>query len=188
MIDSLKSFILQYVDLADAELETILGKFKKRTLNKNEYLLKAGQVCSDIVFVDTGCLRLYYIQKEVDVSVWFSFNNSSAIEIYSFVSGKPSDYYLQAIEDTELWYLPKKDLDNLYEPHPKMQQMMRKFWEDVILNLLERFTALQKDSAEKRYEDLLAKPAYMQRIPQKFLASFIGVTPTSLSRIRRKIR
>ena len=68
-----------------------------------------------------------------------------------------------------------------------MQEMMRNFWEDVILNLIDRFTALQKDSAEKRYRDLLNKPAYLETIPQKYLASFIGVTPTSLSRIRKQI-
>ncbi|MGZ8553446.1 MAG: hypothetical protein ACXWV8_08570 [Chitinophagaceae bacterium] len=65
--------------------------------------------------------------------------------------------------------------------------MMRNFWEDVILNLINRFTALQKDSAEKRYLDLLNKPGYLEMIPQKYLASFIGVTPTSLSRIRKQI-
>ena len=64
---------------------------------------------------------------------------------------------------------------------------MRNFWEDVILNLINRFTALQKDSAEKRYLDLLNKPAYLETIRQKYLASFIGVTPTSLSRIRKQI-
>ena len=69
-----------------------------------------------------------------------------------------------------------------------MERIMRNFWEDVILNLLKRFTALQKDTAEKRYLDLLKDPKYMQRIPQKYLASYIGVTPTSLSRIRRQLK
>jgi CRP-like cAMP-binding protein len=97
-------------------------------------------------------------------------------------------YYLQAIEDSEIWYLPKTELLQLYKTHPVMQEMMRKFWEDAVLNLIERFTALQTDSAEKRYLDILHKPPYIQKIPQKYLASFIGVTPTSLSRIRKKIR
>jgi hypothetical protein len=68
-----------------------------------------------------------------------------------------------------------------------MQEMMRNFWEDVILNLVNRFTALQKDPAEKRYLDLLNKPSFLETIPQKYLASFIGITPTSLSRIRKQI-
>jgi CRP-like cAMP-binding protein len=188
MLLSLQKFFLQYADIDPHELEHILSNFKRREIKKNDYLLQAGQVCSDIVFVESGCLRLFYIENDVDISVWFSFNDNSSIEIYSFVSGRPSDYYIQAIEDTTLWYLPKEELNKLYDPYPKMQEMMRKFWEDVILNLLDRFTALQKKSAEERYRDILAKPAYMQRIPQKYLASFIGVTPTSLSRIRKNIR
>jgi len=132
-------------------------------------------------------LRLFYLKDDIEVSVWFAFQQSSAIEIYSFISENPSDYFLQAIEDSEVLYLPKAELNKLYQHHPKMQEMMRNFWEDVILNLINRFTALQKDSAEKRYLDLLNKPAYLETIPQKYLASFIGVTPTSLSRIRKQI-
>jgi CRP-like cAMP-binding protein len=132
-------------------------------------------------------LRLYYIKEDIEVSVWFAFQQSSAIEVYSFISGNPSNYFLQAIEDSEILYLPKAELNKLYQHYPKMQEMMRNFWEDVILNLIDRFTALQKDSAEKRYLDLLNKPDYLETIPQKYLASFIGVTPTSLSRIRKQI-
>ena len=69
-----------------------------------------------------------------------------------------------------------------------MESIMRAFWEDVILNLLQRFTALQKDTAEERYLKLANQPKYLQRIPQKYLASYIGVTPTSLSRIRRGLK
>jgi CRP/FNR family transcriptional regulator, anaerobic regulatory protein len=139
------------------------------------------------VFVQKGCLRLYYLKDDIEVSVWFAFQQSSAIEINSFISEEPSDYFLQAIEDSEVLYLSKTELNKLYRYQPKMQEMMRKFWEDVILNLINRFTALQKDSAEKRYLDLLNKPDYLETIPQKYLASFIGVTPTSLSRIRKQI-
>ncbi len=76
----------------------------------------------------------------------------------------------------------------MYKIYPTLQEMMRKFWEDVILHLLERFTALQRDSAEVRYLNLLNQPDLLQTIPQKYLASFIGVTPTSLSRIKKNIR
>ena len=187
MTSELKKFITGYITLPDAELEAIAGKFKKKTIKKNDYLLQHGEICKDLVFVQNGCLRLYYIADGIEISVWFSFEHSSAIEIYSFISQTPSEYFLQAIEDSEILYLPKSALDELYETHPKIQELMRKFWEDVIINLIDRFTALQKDSAEKRYLDLLKKPLYLQNIPQKYLASFIGVTPTSLSRIRKLI-
>ena len=187
MTEDLKKFISEYIHLTGAELEDITAKFKKRSVKKNDYLLREGETCKDLVFVRSGCLRLYYIADNVEVSVWFAFKHTSAIEIYSFISQKPSNYFLQAIEESEILYLPKTELDKLYHTHPKMQEMMRKFWEDVVLNLIDRFTALQRDSAEGRYRDLLGKPGYMQTIPQKYLASFIGVTPTSLSRIRKNI-
>lgn len=187
MHQDLKKFISRYIHLSEEELDDVAGRFKSRSLRKNSYLLRQGETCKDLVFVQKGCLRLYYLQEDIEISVWFAFQHSSAIEIYSFISENPSNYFLQAIEDSEVLYLPKKELGKLYKSQPKMQEMMRNFWEDVILNLLERFTALQTDSAEKRYRDLLKKPAYLDAIPQKYLASFIGVTPTSLSRIRKNI-
>lgn len=187
MSADLRNFISQYVNLSDAEWDDISNKFRSKTILKNNYLFKQGDTCKELVFVQKGCLRLYYLKEDIEVSVWFAFKHSSAIEINSFISENPSDYFLQAIEDSEVLCLPKTELNKLYKRQPKMQEMMRKFWEDVILNLINRFTALQKDSAEKRYLDLLDKPEYLETIPQKYLASFIGVTPTSLSRIRKKI-
>jgi len=187
MNTNLKKFITQYVDLSDAELEDITDKFKYKAIKKNNYLFRQGDICKDLVFVQKGCLRLFYLKDGIEISVWFAFEQSSAIEIYSFISENPSNYFLQAIEDSEVLYLSKTDLNKLYQNQPRTQEMMRNFWEDVILNLISRFTALQKDSAEKRYLDLLDKPAYLETIPQKYLASFIGVTPTSLSRIRKQI-
>lgn len=188
MTPELKEFISKYIHLDAGELTSIADKFRKKMIKKNDYLLQEGQVCKDIIFVQEGCLRLYYISNDIETSVWFSFKNSSAIEISSFISEEPTSYYLQAIEDSEILILSKVELNKLYHTYPKMQEMMKNFLEDVVLNLIKRFTSLQRDSAEKRYLDLLSKPTYLQKIPQKYLASFIGVTPTSLSRIRRKIR
>ncbi|MBK6275759.1 MAG: Crp/Fnr family transcriptional regulator [Saprospirales bacterium] len=188
MSAELNKFISEYVQLPADVLNDIVSKFRSKNIKKNELVLMEGETCKDLIFVQNGCLRLYYIQEDVEISVWFALKHSSAIEIYSFISETPSNYFLQAIEETEILYLPKTELNKLYETHPKMQEMMRKFWEDVILHLLQRFTALQRDTAEQRYLDLLNKPELLQTIPQKYLASFIGVTPTSLSRIKKNIR
>jgi CRP-like cAMP-binding protein len=188
MTSELKKFMNEYVHLPEDVMSDVLSKFKKKLIKKNEFVLQEGEICKDLIFVQTGCLRLYYLQDDIEVSVWFALKHSSAIEIYSFISETPTNYFLQAIETTDILYLPKSVLNKLYETHPKMQEMMRKFWEDVILHLLQRFTALQRDSAEQRYLDLLNKPELLQTIPQKYLASFIGVTPTSLSRIKKNIR
>lgn len=183
----LKQFLNSYVSFPEEVIIEVINKFQYKKIRKNELVLKQGEICKDLIFVQKGCLRLYYIEEGIEVSVWFALKHSSAIEIYSFISETPTNYFLQAIEDTEILYLPKNVLQMLYLSQPLMQEMMRKFWEDVILHLLERFTALQKDAAEKRYLDLLEKPELLQTIPQKYLASFIGVTPTSLSRIKKNI-
>ena len=188
MSEDLRKFLAKYVALTADESTEIISLFRTRKIKKNEYLLKEGEVCNDLVFVQEGCLRLFYMAGETEISVWFAFQHSSAIDICSFISGLPSKNYLQAVEDSVVYYLAKADLQRLYQTQPKMQEMMRSFWEDSILTLIDRFSALQRDSAEQRYLHLLAKPPYLQKIPQKYLASFIGVTPTSLSRIRKKIR
>jgi CRP-like cAMP-binding protein len=108
MNSNLKEFLTNYVTLSDAELEDITNKFKNKSLKKNDYLLREGDICKDLVFVQKGCLRLYYLKDDIEVSVWFSFEQSSAIEIYSFISENPSGYFLQAIEDSEVFYLPRQ--------------------------------------------------------------------------------
>jgi len=181
-------FFEQYGSISESGNKSLATKLKTHTAKKGALLLSYGQVCRDIYFVKKGCLRLYYIVDGVETTVWFSFEDNSAIELSSFLSGKPTEYFIEAIEDTEYLSLSKTELMGLYGPHPEMESVMRTFWEDVILNLLQRFTSLQKDSAEDRYRNLLEHTKYMQRIPQKYLASYIGVTPTSLSRIKRQIR
>ena len=188
MNTNLKKFLNRFANFSESELEEITSKFERKVVKKNTYVLRQGNICKDFIFVDKGCLRLYYVKDGIEISVWFAFHPSSAIEVYSFISEMPSNYYLQAIEDSEVLYLPKTELKKIYQYQPKMQEMMRNFWEAVLLDLINRFTALETDSAEKRYLDLLNKqPDYLETIPQKYLASFIGVTPTSLSRIRKKI-
>lgn len=187
MTTDLKKFIAEYIDLTDKELKEITDKFRTKSIKKNEFLLRQGKICKDFIFVLKGCLRMYFIKDGIEISVWFAFPNSITSEIYSFIAQMPSDYFVQAIEDCELLYISKTTLNQLYTTHPKMQDMMRKFWEDILLHIIERFSSLQNDTAEQRYLDLMNNPEYLQMIPQKYLASFIGVTPTSLSRIRKKI-
>jgi len=188
MNPELRKFFEQYGILSEKNMDELVDKFKLRKVKKGDLLLVQGQVCNKIFFVKKGCLRLYYIANDIEITVWFSFENNSAIELSSFLSGAPSEYFIEAIEEGEILSLYKSELTRLYEKNIEMQKVMRVFWEDVILNLIKRFTALQKDSAEKRYTDLMSQPVYLQRIPQKYLASYIGVTPTSLSRIRKNIR
>jgi len=188
MFPELEIFFRQYSDFQQDELEIITSRFKTKKINKNEFIFIQGEICKHFIVVKSGCLRLFYFNKDTEVSVWFAFAESSAIEISSFISQSPSEYNMQAIEESEIIYIPVREFNMLCEEFPQMHILMKKYWEDVVTTLINRFTALQRYSAEKRYLDLLKTPAYLQKIPQKHLASYIGVTPTSLSRIRKHIK
>lgn len=187
MTQELSDFFTHYSDLSTEEINAVVRLFRPKTLSRGEHLLQPGSRCNDLVFVQAGCLRMYYVADAVEISVWFSLPGSLATELASFISEKPSDFYVQAIESSELLCLPKPVLNQLYQTHPNLHATLRRVWEDVLLNIIHRFISLQNDTTEQRYLDLLKEPDYAQLIPQKYLASFIGVTPSSLSRIRRKL-
>lgn len=188
MTNDLKAFISEYVDIPDEDLLNITRVFKTKKIKKNEFLLTQGGICKDFIYLQSGCTRLYYIKEGIEISVWFALPHSVSSEIYSFIAQKPSDFFVQAVKDCEVLYISKIELEQLYLTYPKLQEMMRKFWEDVLLHIVDRFSSLQNDTAEERYLALLKNPYYLQTVPQKYLASFIGITPTSLSRIRKNIR
>lgn len=183
-----ENFFEQYGKISEEGIKDLNSRLKLHTIKKGDQLLSYGQVCKEIFFVTKGCLRLYYISDGVEITVWFSFEGNSAIELSSFLSGDSTEYFIEAIEDSEYLSLSKTELLTLYVAYPELESIVRCFWEDVILNILQRFTALQKDSAEDRYLNLINQSNYLQRVPQKYLASYIGVTPTSLSRIKRNIK
>lgn len=130
---------------------------------------------------------MYYFSGDTEVSAWFSLPGSIAMEVHSFISGTPSECSLHAINNCEVLVLPKSTLEQLYSKYPVVHELMRKIWEEALLLVIPRFLSLQNDSAEQRYLQLLQQPELLHNIPQKYLASFIGVTPTSLSRIRNNI-
>lgn len=187
MHEDLHTFLSTFVHFTPIELEHISSHFTTRVIKKNSYLLKAGEVCKDFIFVKSGCIRMYYLSNGIEISAWFSMHHSIAMEVQSFISQSPSVCFLQATEQSEVSVLQRSKLENLYYTEPKMQELMRKIWEPALVLVIPRFLSLQNDSAEKRYLDLIQNPDMIRHIPQKYLASFIGVTPTSLSRIRKKI-
>ncbi|UOQ65000.1 Crp/Fnr family transcriptional regulator [Hymenobacter volaticus] len=189
MTPELRKFIKSNGRMSPAAIDDFTGKFQRRPLKKNDMLLRPGEVCQELLFVQSGCLRMYYLAPDgLAVSLWFALPGYLTSELTSFLSGQPADYAVEAIADSEVLYLPKETLYELYDVYPTLSDMMRNIWEYVILNVIRRFTSLQQDSAEQRYRDLMRRqPDYLQLIPQKYLASFLGVTPSSLSRIRRKL-
>jgi CRP-like cAMP-binding protein len=187
MSAQLKRYLQQYAQWPEGALDQFVASFKSKKLKRGQYVLRAGEVCRDFIFLESGCVR-YFLPSEIELTVWIAFPGYLGSEVQSFISEQPSRFFLQAIEPVELLILPKSALLAFYQTVPPSQEMIRRIWEEGIVHIIDRMIALQCESAEKRYLDLIRDPAYLQMIPQKYLASYLGVTPSSLSRLRRKIR
>jgi CRP-like cAMP-binding protein len=187
MSAQLKRYLQQYAQWPGQALDHFVASFKTKKIKRGQYLLRAGEVCRDFIFLESGCLR-YFLPSEIELTVWIAFPGSLGSEVQSFISEQPSRFFVQAIEPVEVLSLPKSALLAFYQTQPPSQEMIRRIWEEGIVHIIDRMIALQCEPAEKRYLDLIRYPDYLQRIPQKYLASYLGVTPSSLSRLRRKIR
>lgn len=188
MTTGLSAFFDLFGGLPPAVLADMTARFNSCRVQRGQLLLQPGAVCRELLFVQSGCLRTYYLGASgQDISMWFSFPGYLSAELTSFFTGQPSVYAVEALAAGEVLALPQAALYELYAAHPSLHATMRQVWEYVIVNVIGRFTSLQHDTAEQRYLALLQQPGYLGQIPQKHLASYIGVTPSSLSRIRRRL-
>lgn len=186
---ALAAFIRRYVDWPEEEsLTQVLALFRSGSLARHEHLFREGEVCGKFVFVTQGCLRFYYSPQGLDISVWFSAAGGVGTDTQSYISQRPANFSVQAIEPTQYLWVSKAEFDALRQREPRMAELYRKLCEETIVFIIDRLVAFQSQTAEQRYAAVLAQPALLRRIPQKYLASYLGVTPTSLSRLRRQVR
>jgi CRP-like cAMP-binding protein len=182
----LKELITSKTKLDSASLEEILLLFEERTVKKGAHLLQKGQLCTQYYFIKEGCVRIY-LKEAVEITGWIAFENEFFSELASLKKQVPTQFYIQAIENTKLHVISKQNMDVLYERFPEWQGFGREIWEDAFLRVIDGIIAHQTLSAEAKYVRLLERTDAIQRIPLKYLASFLGITPTSLSRIRKSI-
>jgi CRP-like cAMP-binding protein len=183
----LRNYILHYCPLDEQELTTVISRFTMKAVAKKQQLLKPGQVCREFVYVARGLFRQYYKDRqEKEITSWISFENTPATELASFLSQQPAKFYIQALEDSEVACISYTDMQELYKTIPAFQEFGRKLAEKILVGAINRTVSFQKETAEERYNMLLQRPEYFQRVPLKYLASMIGITDTSLSRLRRR--
>ena len=186
-MDILKQFIQSLSpSITDDELEIITEKFTIKTLKKNELLQKAGQNCKYFWLVKKGCFRIFYLKEDVEMNGWFAFESTPVFDIQSFFKQTPSQYAIQAMENAEVYGIAYTDLQQLYRTIFNFQYFGLKLTEFILLKVTEMLMSFQLETPQQRYQKLLENPAYLNRIPLKDLASFLGVTPNSLSRLRSK--
>lgn len=152
-------------------------------------LLNEGEVARSMYFVKSGCLRLWFNKDGKDITFQFFLENQAVSSIESFLGDKPSMFSLESIEPATLASLTRHDWDQLYQMYPRLRDV----FVQVLLGRLEHYGQLFlsriKDSPRERYESLLRdQPEIVRRVPQHYIASYLGVTPVSLSRIRNRMR
>jgi CRP/FNR family transcriptional regulator, anaerobic regulatory protein len=165
----------------------LLPKFRIKNYKKNSFLLKKGHVAHDAHFIISGLARCFYENNGKDITNYFAFENEGITSTLSFMTQKPSDEIIQALEDTTVASISYNDLEALYKHNLEICNMGRKFIEGITIDLEERIRVFQLTAAQDRYDYILAhKPQIIQRVPLKYLASFLGITAETLSRIRGK--
>jgi CRP/FNR family transcriptional regulator, anaerobic regulatory protein len=188
MTQNLIQFIKQLVPFTDEEIQDIHHLFTEKTLKKGEFWVKEGEFNSDVLFVNKGMLRSYFVKEEVEKTFDLVIENQivTATECYS--SGLPSTDCIQAVEDSQLSIISKDGLETLYANSPKWERVGRIIFEVYTLEQEVRIRSFIAETAQERYERLAKEqPELIQRTPQIYLANFLGITPQSLSRLRRKI-
>lgn len=160
---------------------------KIEQFEKDELVLREASRVKKLYFVERGLLRGFYYKDEKEVINWFCNEGHFATSMYSFVSQNPSYENIQAVEKTRLFSITYQNLQNLYNTYPALDRIGRILTEQYYVQLEERIISLQFQTAKDRYKSILQKEAYLlERVPLGFLASYLGITQETLSRIRAK--
>ena len=188
MIDSLLDSIQNLITLSPAEIDIVASLFKEKTYKKGEFFLEEGRVCKQVGFVAKGLMR-YYINHDGEEKIYdFSQENEHVCNYESFLPQKPSSKIIQALEDSVVFVISYNDLQSLYKNVREGERFGRIAIEAVFLQLLQDLSSFYTETPELRYERFLKNHADLQqRISQYHIASYVGVKPQSLSRIRKRI-
>ncbi len=182
--------IFKTITSISKEAEIALSEIAKITrVEKNQDLQSIGQTCKTIYFVSKGIARIYYIKEGKDVTEYFAQENEIIIRAESLFTGKASQKGIQALEDTTFISIPSAKLFSLFDQHREIERLFRILIESAYVDTVIRMEAIQFHSAEERYRQLLFKnPSLINRISLKHIASYLGITQVSLSRIRASLR
>ena len=161
--------------------------FKLIKIPAHKTLLLEGETAKNIYFLREGCLRMWYNDKGRDITFQFFFEGQPVASIESFWQAKPSRFSIESIEPCTLLVLSKKNFMKIYDENMFMKERLIQIMMGRLENYAMHFLSLIKDTPAERYADLIKKkPFIVQRIPQHYIASYLGITPVSLSRIRNR--
>lgn len=174
------------VTLKEEEIASLLQKWNRPSqLKRNEFLIKKGEFESSLFFVISGSMRIYFPNKEDEICVGFLHPNNLACSYPSFIRNEPSEYYIQALARTELVAINRDAFYALFDSSRNIERAWRMLEEEALIGKIEREVEMLTFTPEERYHRLLKRsPHIFQDIPRKYIASYLRMTPETLSRIR----
>lgn len=189
MYEQLIQNIQQKIKLSKEETESLKQYFIPKKIRKRQYLLNAGDKCNYLTFVENGLLRLFSVDDSGHEHVMqFALESWWISDMASFLCGDDAIYNIEALEDSELLMLSMKAMDELMERIPKMERYFRLLMQSNIIALQRRIRVVQTLSAEEIYLKLMeVSPEILIRAPQQHIASYMGITPETLSRVRKQV-
>ena len=184
----LRYAVARYSRPTDASLDRLEAAATARSLSKGDHLLREGEVATHVAFVEAGLLRYYYLAEGREHTGQFFFPGQFVTDVASFVRRRPALQNVDALEPTRVRLIARADLDALYDADPAFERFGRRLFQDALASSQLRTASLLRDSAEDRYLALLdERPKVMGAVPLQTVASYLGVTPEALSRIRRRV-
>lgn len=189
MDEALRNQVEKIVSINDAEWEAFQRMLKPKQLKKHELLLEQGQVCRHMAFIVKGYVRFYFLVGGEEVTKEFSFENNFCGSYASFISGKPSRFNVKAMEDLSILIFDRPHLLELIDQYPVWGKFLLFSVENLFVRKENREASFLLDSPEEKYEKLLHEhKEILQRVPLKYIASYLGITAETLSRVRAKQR
>lgn len=184
----LEQYIKSYFGVVNNDdLKTIVSFFKLTCIKKGDYLLKSGKYCTNLSFVQSGLLRMFVTTEEKEVTQWISTKGYFTTDLSSFVFEVPSRWNIQALVDTELYIITKEDYKRIGDLVPKWNELEKLFLVRCFIILEDRIFSHLSMTAEERYNFFYENNRELfNQVPLQYIASMLGMTPETFSRIRKK--
>ncbi|MEO6301663.1 MAG: Crp/Fnr family transcriptional regulator [Bacteroidia bacterium] len=189
MTELLKKNISSHISLTKSEMEEFCGLFQNKIIKKKKFLLSAGEICKFEGFVTKGIFRVYHIDKSgAEQILYFAIENWWITDIDSFTNERPSQLFIEALEDSEALLISKKDKEFAYEKLPKIEKLFRVMTQKTHVALQRRMIDNLSKTADQRYLEFIEKyPQLHQRLTNLQIAAYLGISHEFLSKIRKKI-
>jgi len=188
MFQSFITPIARHLRLNEKEVNSFTGKLKVKHVKPKSYLLREGEVCRFQGYINKGCLRVFFVNEAGHETIlYFAVEDWWITDLDSFSSGKPSRMNIQALEDTEVLLISKKDKDDLFSHFPRTERLLRLMTQKAHTALQKRIISIYNKTVDEKYMEFKSMYKDIEfRLPQKQLAAYLGITTEFLAQMRRR--